>query len=126
MNLPALTATAVVFATVSMIWASGGWLRLPFLVAALIAGLIHVVLRSGHSDPAHGNSRLGLLADAAFFMSFAIQVDEGDGPKYLVIEGLLPDALRVGFLPYWWPGPLHLIVFAVLIYFWLTLAKTNR
>ena len=122
-----ITAIVVVALTVLMVYAGTGWLTILFLPASLIAGVVHVAVRSlPRRNAAPDDRRLDWVADAAFFLSFAIQVNEGDGPKFLIIESVIPDTLRHGWLPYWWPGPLHLIAFAAPVYCWFRLARRSR
>ena len=64
------------------------------------------------------STRFALLSSAMFVLAFLLQVDEGDGPRWIIGAALLAGGGDHGRLPGWWPGWINLLAFAPLIVTW--------
>jgi len=119
---------AIILAGMSIL-ASDGWGVLIWVPACLVVGIMHLLLHVRMTWATTDSSAAGLaiLSSAMFVLGFLLQVDEGDGPRWIVGSALLAGSNGAARLPAWWPGWVNLVAFAPLIATWaLVVRKTGQ
>lgn len=96
---------------------SDGWLVFLWLPCCVVAGTFHLVWLSVRGRPSTAASaRLEYWASVLFLLAFLLQVDEGDGPRWLI---MLP-MLRI---PDWWPMWVNFFAFVPLVSCWIQMLR---
>jgi hypothetical protein len=123
-----LAPVAAIVVSAMAIIASDGWGVLFWIPACVVGGLMHLLLhiRMSWATTASPAVRLAILSSAMFVLGFLLQVDEGDGPRWVIGTVLLAGdgAPR---LPQWWPSWVNLLGFVPLFVTWaFVVRETSR
>lgn len=123
-------AVAAIGVAATAIRLSGGWGSILWIPICLVGGAGHMVLqiRMLRTDTgSSGGTRLGVLSSAMFVLGFLLQVDEGDGPRWIIGLAVLAGEVGAAPLPAWWPGWFNLAAFVpLLVTWWLLVRETSR
>ena len=109
------------------ILASDGWGVLIWIPACLVVGVMHLLLhvRMTWAAADSAAARLAMLSSAMFVLGFLLQVDEGDGPRWIIGSALFAGGNSAARLPPWWPSWVNLGAFVPLMATW-PVTSTNR
>jgi len=125
-----VVAIAAIGVTATAVRLSGGWGFLLWIPICLVGGAIHLVLQARMlrtSAGSSGRARLGVLSSAMFVLGFLLQVDEGDGPRWIIGAALFAGEASAAPLPVWWSGWFNLAAFVPLFATWgLLVRETSR
>jgi hypothetical protein len=106
--------------------ASDGWGVLIWLPCVLVAGLFHLVLQVRLVSTSHVSAdlaKLALLSSATFLAAFLLQVDEGDGPRWIIATAILSGSGGGSRLPAWWPSWVNWLAFVPMVVSWALLVR---
>jgi hypothetical protein len=122
-------ALAATLASGWAIWTSDGWGVLIWLPCCLVAGVIHLLVQLlvVRSTPASVVARLTAhVSNAIFLLAFLLQVDEGDGPRWIIATAGAPELWGSwSRLPAWWPAWINLLAFGPLLGSWALLVRRS-
>ena len=123
-------AVASILVSGWVIRTSDGWGVLIWLPCCLIAGVIHLLVQVlvVRSTPVSAVAmRTAIVCNAIFLLAFLLQVDEGDGPRWVIATAVAPEFWgNWSRLPAWWPAWINLLAFGPLLGSWALLVRRSR
>ena len=128
-KLVVLAAVIAAGSACAAIARSGGWGLLILTPWCLLAGLGQVVVNvrlAGHCALSQSPrlTKLALVSSGMFVLAFLLQVDEGDGPRWLIVTALLsPYGGGGSRLPEWWPIWVNWLAFVPLFVTWALMTR---
>ena len=119
-----LAALAAIGAAMLAIFNSDGWGVLIWAPVCVLIAVVHLgilAFAARMSSRASALVKLALLASVCFVAAFLLQVDEGDGPRWIIAMAVFAD--HPPRLPRWWPFWINLLAFVPLIGAWTMLLR---